>query len=662
MWSMADEVGAGPRGARRAIAITTRRPLAGAVKTRLAASIGQAAALHVYRSLLGDAFTAVETVRSTDCFVALLDEPVVSTVAADRAGADDVGRPDAPGASEEDALRELGLVAGRWHLILQRGDHLGERLASLLDDLFARGYSSVALVGGDSPGLPGAYLEQAFTSLAGHRDDAVALGPTADGGFYLIAVGSATWKAHSTVLRRALTEARMGTASARADVAREAARAGLDVETLPLWIDVDDGADLPVFERLTTGAATDGRPGGRKRGALRGEPLDTLRDVYLHVTDRCGLGCPHCYNRADPRLTPELTTEEWRHIIDQCVESGTTSFVIIGGDPFLREDLFDLVAYISGERERKVRIFFNGRCDPSTAALLAQAGHGLVRPLLSVDGSEPVNDLIRGAGNYRDTLDAITNLAAEGLHPVVNTVLLAPVLPTLPALARAVKEAGATQMHLILPHERGAIIENAALIPSGAEMLAAVEDLVATAAEISLTIDNVPAWRRRLLKARDFCTAGCSDIAIDPFGKVYACTITCGDPAFVAGDLRRERLEDVWRRSPALKLLRACRARDRAECAECPVVDACGGECWVQAHYAAVAAGRPAGLRAPFPYCDLIRPLFEAFIDDARRTGWIGPVCGPAGPRATSDGATANSADGGQVAAGEVDYALFDCI
>ncbi len=658
---MADDAGAAPGAARRAIAITARRPLAGAVKTRLAADVGADVALDIYRRLLKDSFVAAEKLRSADRFVALLDEPCVSPEDAGRVGERSGGRRPIPDAPDEKVLGELGLVAGRWHLVSQRGDHLGERLANLFDDLFARGYSMVALVNGDSPALPGAYLEQAFTSLAEHRDGALALGPAADGGFYLIAVGSATWKAHSAELRRALIEARMGTATARVDVERVAARAGLTVAILPLWVDVDDGADLPVFERLTADAATDARPGGGTSRALRGEPLDTLRDVYLHVTDRCGLGCPHCYNRADRRLARELTTEEWRDIIDQCVALGTTSFVIIGGDPFLRDDLLDLVAYVSGERERRVRIFFNGRCDPSTAALLAAAGHGLIRPLLSIDGDEPVNDLIRGTGNYRDTIDAITNLAAEGLHPVVNTVLLAPVLPTLPSLARAVKEAGATQMHLILPHERGAIIENPDLIPSGAEMLAAVEELVATAAEISLTIDNVPAWRRRLLKARDFCTAGCSDIAIDPFGKVYACTITCGDPAFVAGDLRRERLEDVWRRSPALTLLRACRARDRVECAHCPVVDACGGECWVQAHYAAVAAGRPAGLRAPFPYCDLIRPLFEAFIDETRRTGRIGPVCGPAGTCATADGAAASAAAGGQ-AAGEADYALFDCI
>ena len=48
------------------------------------------------------------------------------------------------------------------------------------------------------------------------------------------------------------------------------------------------------------------------------------------------------------------------------------------------------------------------------------------------------------------------------------------------------------------------------------------------------------ALKRRLRAPQDFCTCGCADLAIDPCGRVHACTITCGDPAFVAGDLRAQ--------------------------------------------------------------------------------------------------------------------------
>ena len=206
------------------------------------------------------------------------------------------------------------------------------------------------------------------------------------------------------------------------------------------------------------------------------------------------------------------------------------------------------------------------------------------------------------------------------------------------------------------------------LVPSGDELLAAVRDLLRVAAEIGLVVDNVPSWRRRLGTRNDLCAAGCKDLAIDPYGNVHACVITAGDPAFVAGSLREQSLEEIWRASGSLRLLRAARARDRAECLVCPVVDACGGECWVQAHYAARAHERPAGYTAPFPYCDLVRPMLEelaaeaecAEIESAAQTaaGTGDQVVLPAG---VACGAACD-AGGGQAAAGESDFSLFDCI
>ena len=120
--------------------------------------------------------------------------------------------------------------------------------------------------------------------------------------------------------------------------------------------------------------------------------------------------------------------------------------------------------------------------------------------------------------------------------------------------------------------------------------------------------------------------------------------ITAGDPAFVAGSLREESLETIWRASSSLRLLRAARARDRAECVACPVVDACGGECWVQAHYAARAHERPAGYAAPFPYCDLVRPMLEELAAEALAAR---DAAAPAGADCVAAGAC-----GGQSAAG----------
>ena len=634
----------------RALAIVARLPRRGAVKTRLAAAIGHDDALRVYRELLGGTLRSAEQLTGVELVLALADDQVSPVVAGAGAAAP---QPSPPPAAE--ILADLGRdgdgQSARWRSLGQRGSRLGERLTNVFADLFADGFQAVAIVNSDSPALPSAYLAQAFDLLAEPDPlGRIVLGPTTDGGFYLIGTDAATWRTRSGVIGDALTGAPLGSAATLARTARAVAASGLTVRQLPLWTDVDDDADLPLMDRLLSpGAATD-RP--------RGEPLDGLREIYLHITNRCGLPCPHCYNRDNPRESGEMTTAEWRHAIDQCVALGATSFVILGGDPLLRDDLLEIVDFITGVHERKVRIFFNRLITAESAAEMARVGRGLYRPLVSLDGPEEVNDALRAPGNFRDVLRSIANLVAAGLDPVVNTVLLAPVLPGLSNMARTLRAEGVTRLHLILPHQRGGLSDRRDLVPSGAEMAAAVRELSGAAAEIGLLVDNAAALKRRLRAPQDFCTCGCADLAIDPCGRVHACTITCGDPAFVAGDLRAQDLETIWRSSPALRLLRNAHARDRAECAACPVVDACGGECWMQAHYAARLREQPAGFAAPFPYCDFVRPAFEELMAEAGvRGSELGVGCEPSGGCESPAGVGQ-----ARVGVGEADYALFDCI
>jgi radical SAM protein with 4Fe4S-binding SPASM domain len=612
----------------RALAVMARRPRAGRVKRRLAETIGAAPAARVYARLLAD---TLQGLSGLDARLVVALAPEGGKPAGASGGVDLVLRRD---------LAAFGIEmqpdAPRWDTIAQRGATLGERLAAVFDDLFGDGHDTVVVVGSDSPALPREYVHEAFARL--DEGGGLVCGPAADGGFYLVGCAAAVWSAARKTLVEALKAAPLGSTGALAHTVASARAGGLAIDLLPMWIDVDEARDLPVMERLLA-------PGDE---GLRGLPLVGLREIYLHVTNRCMTGCPHCYNETNPRQTDELTAGEWTRVIDECVALGATSFVFLGGDPLLRTDLLELIAHVTDRHAAKARFFFNSAVDELMATALAAAGHGRLRPLVSVDGTRAVNDSLRGAGNFEDAMRSIANLRAVGLVPVANAVVLRPVLPVLPDLARELGAAGVERLHLIFPHQRGGLGRHLDLVPSGDEMLAALRALDAACDEAGVVFDNLLAWRRRLSGRQDLCTAGCRDLAIDPYGKVSACTITCGDPAFVAGDVRRERLERIWRDSPAFRLLRASRARDREECAACSVVDACGGECWMQAHYAARAHRDPAGFGAPFPYCDLLRPVFETLFADREAVG-LG-----------SSGAAA--ACGGQAAAGDADFTLFDCI
>ncbi len=132
-----------------------------------------------------------------------------------------------------------GLLPETFALVLQRGEGFGERLLAAAKDILAIGYGSVCLIDSDSPTVPTVAYERAVTALQ-QPGDRVVIGPSGDGGYYLIGLKQAhrepferiTWSTGS-VLGETLTRCR---------------EAGLEVVLLPTWYDVDDAATLHVLQ------------------------------------------------------------------------------------------------------------------------------------------------------------------------------------------------------------------------------------------------------------------------------------------------------------------------------------------------------------------------------------------------------------------------------
>jgi rSAM/selenodomain-associated transferase 1 len=153
-------------------------------------------------------------------------------------------------------------LAPDFELLLQEGPDLGSRLDNALTHYFDRGFQKVVIMNSDSPTLPAAYLESAFALLTDNTD--VVLGPSDDGGYYLIGL--------KCPAPRLLREVRMSTPNVAADTLALAAAEGLRVKLLPAWYDVDNAtaltrlaAELP---RLPSGAAP------RTRACLATLPAD----------------------------------------------------------------------------------------------------------------------------------------------------------------------------------------------------------------------------------------------------------------------------------------------------------------------------------------------------------------------------------------------------
>jgi rSAM/selenodomain-associated transferase 1 len=202
----------------RLLLIMAKTPHPGAVKTRLCPPLTPGLAADLYRAFLRDTLALGAGLPGTDLGVVH------------------------PPSADDHALRTL--LAPGVLLWPQEGDGLEAGLSGAFARAFADGYRRVVVMSSDSPTLPVAALEEAFAALDGHD---VTLGPTLDGGYYLIGL---------TQPRRRLFEGiAWSTEAVYTQTQERAAECGLWVHATPPWHDVDTAADLAILAAHCAGGA-----------------------------------------------------------------------------------------------------------------------------------------------------------------------------------------------------------------------------------------------------------------------------------------------------------------------------------------------------------------------------------------------------------------------
>jgi rSAM/selenodomain-associated transferase 1 len=197
---------------KEALVLLAQAPLPRQVKPRLIGALTAEDAADLYAAFLSDTFALMEEVAAEreDARLVLCYTP---------AGAEE---------AFEKVEREGSLM------LLQRGANLGERLQNCFADLFELGYTSIVILGGDSPTLPGQNVWEAFESLT--NDDQVVIGPTEDAGYYLIGMR----ELHQTILQ----DIPWGTNEVLAVTRARARDRRLQLIELPVWYDVDTAEEL----------------------------------------------------------------------------------------------------------------------------------------------------------------------------------------------------------------------------------------------------------------------------------------------------------------------------------------------------------------------------------------------------------------------------------
>lgn len=216
------------------LAVMTKAPQAGRVKTRLVPPLTAEEAAELNKCFLRDTAAAISNACSR--------RPVSGSPHSEKAiAACGVAVYTPVGA--ESAYNDV--LPTDFSLLPQRGDTFGDRLYFAVEDLFKCGFASVCLIDSDSPTVPAENFAEAVELLT-RGEDRVVLGPSDDGGYYLIGMT----KPHGDLFE----QIDWSTERVLKQTIQRAAEIGLEYKLLPSGYDVDDDASL---RRLTNDLLAD---------------------------------------------------------------------------------------------------------------------------------------------------------------------------------------------------------------------------------------------------------------------------------------------------------------------------------------------------------------------------------------------------------------------
>lgn len=296
------------------------------------------------------------------------------------------------------------------------------------------------------------------------------------------------------------------------------------------------------------------------------------------ITKACNLRCIHCRASATKHRDPkELNTQEGYHLLDELACLGTKMIILSGGEPLLRDDVFDL-AHHGSSLGLRMTLATNGSLITKEVAEKIK-GSKIVRTSVSLDGpSADTHDEFRGVkGSFDAAINGIKILRKTGIPVQINTTVSAINVGRMGKFPEMIGGLGVVAWHVffLVPTGRGEALEPAK-IQEYKDMLEKFY-IVYKDAKIEAKATCAPQFYRLLVEKGERidtkgCLAGTGFGFISSIGEVQP----CGFLQIPCGNIRESSFKEIWKESHILKALRD---PDRLEgrCKICTYNNICGG-------------------------------------------------------------------------------------
>jgi heme b synthase len=316
-----------------------------------------------------------------------------------------------------------------------------------------------------------------------------------------------------------------------------------------------------------------------------------LRMIAWELTRSCNLNCLHCRAAAEQGpYAGELATEPCFRFIDEVAAFSRPVLILTGGEPLLREDVFEIAAY--GTRKGlRVVMAVNGTLLSAAKAHAAKQA-GIQRVSISLDGAvAEAHDRFRGVtGAFAGAMEGISHLKEAGLAFQINTTVTKRNLGEIESILQLAIHLGAAAHHifLLVPTGRGRELAHEEVTPEEYEQtlvwFAEQEDKV----PLQLKATCAPQYYRIIhqqgkTKDRARQEEGLHTFTRGCLGGITFCFVShqgdvqpCGYLETIGGNIREKPFQEIWEQAELFQCLRDV-SNLTGKCGPCEYRRVCGG-------------------------------------------------------------------------------------
>jgi len=354
---------------------------------------------------------------------------------------------------------------------------------------------------------------------------------------------------------------------------------------------VDENTALQDYEetiyKITTIAKTDDVCPVTYLGFEKLKPFEKSLSAPLRMdlalAYKCNNACVHCYVEEN-RKVEELSTEQWKQVIDKLVAIGVPHIVFTGGEPTLREDLPELIRYAE-QKEVVTGLVTNGRKlkDEEYLDELVKAGLDHIQITLESHIEKVHDEITKTQGSWIETVQGVKNAIETPIYTITNTTLNQKNVDSILETVEFIHDLGVEQFAcnsiIYSGKARGMVADFALDEKTLKKILPEIRDY---AMKLGMKIIWYTPTQYCLLNPLElglgirFCSAARINMCTEPNGDV----IPCQSYFASLGNILKDDWEKIWN-NPLCDEIRERRYAPE-KCRDCPELNICGAGCPLQ--------------------------------------------------------------------------------